>query len=223
LATVETKKTEIQFNERTIEAFSKEGLDPPSGELARKERNDKFRSKFNQEKGVLQVIIKTMHRRPVKTFDKSGKAIMKDYLTYQVEYRGHDWLGNPIQVLDNIEGVYIKPKFRNTTSINPETGEHVVKKEYAGHTEEYYIELTDKNRKKIIQDIINKCNGTVIDEILFYYHVPASSKGLSFRCNIYTYDQFINSSMDELEKLARTTPSPVNYLIKNKDQKSYMG
>jgi hypothetical protein len=53
-------------------------------------------------------------------------------------------------------------------------------------------------------------------------HVPQSSKGgPSIRCDQYTYDQFINSSLDEMERLARTTPSPIPY--SKKDMKGYMG
>jgi hypothetical protein len=67
-------KPEIQFNERTLEAFTNEKLDIPHGVLAEKERNDKFRSKFKEEKGALQIIIKSMHRR---SFDDKGKAVKK--------------------------------------------------------------------------------------------------------------------------------------------------
>lgn len=212
----------IEFNERTYQAFDQEKLDIPSGVLAEKARHDKFKAKFKKEKGALQIIIKTMSRRPIISFDKTGKAVKKDVLTYTNEYKGHDWLGNPINVIDNVEGVYYKPKFRTTTTLDPETGDHIPKKQFDGMTEEFYIELTEKNRKQIIEDIINKSNGTMIDAIKFYYHVPQSSKGgMSFRCDQYTYDQFINSSLDELERLARSTQTPIPY--SKKDQKGYMG
>jgi hypothetical protein len=214
-------ESKIQFNERTIEAFEKEKLDIPHGVLAEKERNDKFKSKFKKENGSLQKIVKSMHRRPLVTFDDKGKAVKKDVLTYVSEYHGKDWLGNDLWIRDHVDGIYYKPKFRVTTTLDPETGDHKPKREYDGLTEEYYIELTEKNRKQVIEDIVNKCNGTMIDDIKFYYHVPQSSKGgMSFRCDQYTYDQFINSSSDEMERLARTTPSPILY--SKKDMKSYM-
>ena len=121
----------------------------------------------------------------------------------------------------HIEGIYQKPKFRVTTTLDRETGDYIQDKEYDGITEEYYIELTDKNRKETIEKIINNSNGTMIENIKFYYHIPQSIKGMAFRCDQYTYDQFINSSLDELETLARATPSPLSYSIK--DKKSYMG
>ena len=159
-----------------------------------------------------------MSRRPIISFDETGKAIKKDFLTYTTEYHGYDWLENDLWIRDHQDGVYYKPKFRTTTTQDPETGDHIPKKEYDGITEEYYIELNEKNRKQIIEDIINKSNGTMIDNIKFYYHVPQSSKGgMSFRCDQYTYDQLINSSLDEMERLARTTPSPIPYSKKDKN------
>ena len=64
-----------QFNERTFEAYGQEGLDPPRGILAVKARYQNFKSKFKEDKGPLQIIIKSMHRRPKIIFDKTGKAI----------------------------------------------------------------------------------------------------------------------------------------------------
>jgi hypothetical protein len=214
-------KPKIEFNERTLEAFEKEKVDLPHGVVAEKERYDKFRSKFKEEKGALQIIVKSMHRRPIITYNDKGKAVKKDFLTYVSEYHGKDWLGNDLYIRDHVDGVYYAPKFRSTTKQDPETGDHIVNKEYDGITEEYYIELTEKNRRQIIEEIINKSNGTMTDAIKFYYHVPQSSKGgMSFRCDQYTYDQFINSSLDEMERLARSMPSPIPY--SKKDMKSYM-
>jgi hypothetical protein len=108
--------------------------------------------------------------------------------------------------------------------MNYETGEHIPRKELNGSTDEYYIELTDKNRKQIIEDIINNSNGTIIDEILFYGHFTNSRLGPSFRCDKYTYDQFINSSMEELERLGRKEGGPQgNAPRPTKDVKGYHG
>ncbi len=214
------RNVDIKFNEQTIEEYTIEGIDPPRGELARKGRNDLFRSKFNEEKGKLRITIPTMHRRPIKVVGKDGKTITKDYLTYETNYSGHDWLGNPIQILDNIEGMHYKPKLYVHTRINPETGEYIQERQLSGQETIYTIELTEKNRKKIIEDIVNKSNSSP-ESILYYFHVPLTAKGSPFRCAIYTYDQFINSSMEELENLARKTPSPVQHLVK--DRKDYHG
>jgi hypothetical protein len=219
-----SSKTEVQFNERTFETYGQEGLDPPRGILAVKARYEKFKSKFKEDKGPLQIVIKSMHRRPKIIFDKTGKAIKKDFLTYTTEYIGHDWLGNEMRVIDNIEGVFTKPRMKVTTKLDPETGNHIPKKEYDGEVEEYYIELTDKNRKQVIQDIINKSNGSTIENIIFYGHFPGSIKGPPFRCDQFTYDQFINSSFGELETLARKGGGPQgNAPRPSKEGKPYLG
>ena len=214
------RNADIKFNEQTVEEYTKEGREPPRKELFKNEMHDRFRAKFNGEKGKLRITIKSMHRRPIEVVGKDGKTVTKDYLTYNTTYEGQDWLGNPLRVIDNVEGIHHKPKFFVTTRLNPETGEYIQERQQAGQETVYTIELTDKNRTKIIQDIINKSSSNP-ENIKYYYHVPQTIRGNSFRCSIYTYDQFINSSMEELENLARKTPSPVQHLIK--DKKDYHG
>jgi hypothetical protein len=216
-------KPKIEFDdEKTLEAFTKEGLDPPHDVRSEIERIAKFKARFKEDKGKLQIIIKTMNRRQIITYDENGKAVMKEFLTYRADYHGKDWLGNDLWIRTHLHGQIKRPKFRTIMEFNYETGDHVPKKEYDGVTEEYYIELTDKNRKQVIEDIINNSNGTIIEEILFYGHFLQSVKGTAFRCNIFTHDQFINSSFDEMERLARTTPSPA-LRHSDKDRKGYHG
>jgi hypothetical protein len=108
-------------------------------------------------------------------------------------------------------------------ALNPKTGDHIPIKEYDGEVEEYYIELTDKTSKQLIEDIINKSNVSTIDSITFYGHFPNSPKCPSFRCDLYSYDQFINSSIDELERLGRKEEGPQgNAPYQSKDKKAYM-
>jgi hypothetical protein len=99
-----------QFNERTLEAFEKEKLDLPHGVVTEKERYDRFKSIFKEEKGALQKIIKSMHRRPIITFDDKGKAVKKDVLTYVLEFHGYDWLGNDLWIRDHVDGVLLQAK-----------------------------------------------------------------------------------------------------------------
>lgn len=215
-AEIDTKpKTEIEFNfnEKSLESFTREGLDPPNDVRFEIESIAKFKAKA---KPPLQIIIKTMNRRQIITYDENGKPVKKEFLTYRADYHAKDWLGNDLWIRTHLFGQFKKPKFRTTMEMNYETREHVPKKEHDGTVDEYYIELTDKNRSKIIQDIINNSNGTIIDEILFYGHFLNSPQGPAFRCNIFTYDQFINSSFEELENLGRTTPSLARHLIKDK-------
>jgi hypothetical protein len=144
-------KPEIHFNERTLEEVEKEKLDLPHGVVSEKERHDKFKSKFKEEKGALQITIKSMHRRPIISFDKNGNAVKKDVLTYVSEFHGYDWLGNDLWIRDHIDGVYYEPRFRVTTTLDPQTGDHIPNKVFDGMIEEYYVELTEKPASRLLK------------------------------------------------------------------------
>lgn len=201
-------KPDIQFNEKTWEAFEKQKLELSNAMLTQKGILEKFRSKFKEDKGPLQIIINTMNRRQVITFDINARAIKKDFLTWNADYNGKDWVDNDLWIREHIHGVHYEPKFKTTFTQDLETGDIVPKKEYNGAVEVYDIELTNKNRKQVIEDIINNCNGSIIDNIKFYGHFTNSPQGPSFRCDLYTHDQFINSSMEELERLGRKPGGP---------------
>jgi len=220
--TAEDSKIQFNFNEKSLQEFTKEGLDPPHDVKFEMEMISKFKAKANPP---IQIIIKTMNRRSVVTYDKDGKAIRKDYLTYRADYHGKDWLGNDIWIRSHEHGRFKKPKIRTVMEMNFETGEHIPRRELNGSTDEYYIELTDKNRKQVIEDIINDSNGTLTDEILFYGHFTNSLLGPSFRCNLYTHDQFLNSSIEELERLGRKEGGPQGTHVpyQSKDKKGYHG
>jgi len=164
-----------------------------------------------------------MVRQAKVVYDKDGKAVTKDYLTYVFDVQGKDWLGNEMRVSSNIEGKYLKPKFSTKTSFNYETGEPIESREHNGTEEVYTIELTEKNRKKVIEDIINKSTGSTIDGIKWVAKFGDTVLGPSFRCNTYTYDQFINSSLDQLERLARKQGGPQGNAVKYNNPKPYMG
>jgi len=223
LSTTETK-TKTEFNvrfdeEKTSEAFTKEGMESPYFIQSGMDLTSKFKAKARPP---IQIIIKTMNRRQIIAYDENGKAVKKEFLTYRADYHAKDWLGNDIWIRTHLHGQFKKPKIMTTMEMNYETGEHRSKKEFDGTEDVYTIELTDKNRKQVIEDIIKNSNGTIVDDILFYGHFLQSLKGIAFRCPIFTHDQFINCSMEELEKIGRSTPSPaIRYL--DKDKKGYHG
>ena len=163
-----------------------------------------------------------MKRIPVVVRDKNGKPQKKDYLEVNSELHGTDWKDEKIPLVEFVEGYHYEPVINSRTGRRDfETGDFSMIKEHQGNRQVHDIELTDKNRKQVIEEIINNATGTYTDEIKFYYQVPNTSNAMGFRCGIYTYDQFINSSSDELERLARTTPSNLEHSIK--DNKTYHG
>jgi hypothetical protein len=214
-------KTELrQYHKKTLELFAKDNLDLPYDVAKQKDRVNDFLRRAREDKGPILKIITTMKRIPKVVRDSNGHAIKKDYLEVHSTLTSKDWKDNDLRVTDYYNGFYYEPIINTTTGDrDPDTGDFKMNKEHQGNRQVHDIELTDKNRKQIIEDMINNATGTYLDEIKFYYEVPNSSNAMGFRCSIYTYDQFINSSSDELERLARLTPSPFH---SNKDRKSYM-
>jgi hypothetical protein len=215
-------KTELrQYQKKTLEAFEKEDVKLPYELAIQKMRVDDFLRKAKEDQAPIQKIIQTMKRIPKVVYDKDGKATKKEYLEVNSILVSKDWKNNPLRVIDYYDGIYYEPiLYTVTKGRNDETGDLILDKEYQGNKQVHDIELTDKNRKQVIQDIINNANGTFIEQVKFYYQVPDSTKGPAFRTNLYTYDQFINSSPEEMENLAWTTVSPLH---SNKDRKAYMG
>lgn len=213
-------KTELgQYQKKTYDAFAKEELEVPDNIRSQKMFVDDFLRKAKEDKQPIQKIITHMKRRPVVVRDKTGKAEKKDFLEVHSELTGIDWKDNPLRVTDYYDGYHYEPIIKTTTGDrDPETGDFTIDKQHQGNKKIYDIEL-DKNRKQVIEDIINNATGTYRDEIKFYYEVPDSTKGMGFRCGIYTFDTWLNSSLDELENLARTTVSPLHSA---KDKKDYM-
>jgi hypothetical protein len=210
----------MQYHKKTLDTFEKEKLEIPYDVRQQKMFVDDFLRKAKEDKQPIQKIITTMKRIPkVERDPKTGKAEKKDFLEVNSLLQGIDWRDNPLRV-EHLEGYHYEPIINSKTGDrDPDTGDFTIDKQHQGNKKIHDIELNDNNRKKIIEDMINNATGTYLDEIKFYYEVPDSTKGMGFRCAIYTYEQFINSSLDELENLARTTVSPLHSA---KDKKSYM-
>ena len=234
MSTTETKTEESTINtelrnyhKKTVDAFTKAGLDLPYEVRVNKMFVDKFLSMAKEDKGPILKIIKTMKRIPIIIRDnETGKAIRKDYLEINSELHAKKWTGDDLPPPpEYIEGYHYEPIIITTTGDrNPDTGDFSMKKVHQGNKQIHDIELTVQNRKKIIEEIINNATGTHIDEIKFYYQIQESNKGPAFRCANYTYDQFINASPEEMESLARKEGGPQGNIPRpNKDNKNYHG
>lgn len=176
LAEVEGTAKHIQINERTLQAyreeFGKKGLvieqhkDYPMHETGYKmvKRLKKFDSIVDPS--TIKKIIGSMVRQPITTFDKTGKAVVKDALYYEGQYRGYDKRGIEIGASFS-EGYFKKPRlvFTFTDSANPYDPKSGAKRgQYAtsGFTFEHYMFLLEdkKERRKQLEDIIQKATGT---------------------------------------------------------------
>ena len=214
------------YQKKTFDAYCKAGVaDKVPYDIYAKRNNigqlNDFLRKVKEDKGPIQKIIQTMKRLPkVEHDDKTGRPEKKDYLVVNSVLSGYDWLGNKMRVFDFFEGYHWEPQFTTNYKRDYDTGDMIPNTEFTGDKKFYDIELTDKNRKQVIQNIINNATGTYVEEIKFYYEIPDSQRGPAHRDGAYSMDQFINSSPEEMMNIAWTRPIPT---YPNKDAKGYHG
>jgi hypothetical protein len=76
----------------------------------------------------------------------------------------------------------LEPQFHTVVKgRDEETSDLILEKQSRGNIKVYDIELTDKNRKQVIADIINRATGTYRDEIKYYFQVPDSIRRSAHR------------------------------------------
>jgi len=131
---------------------------------------------------------------------------IKEFLTYSATLEGTDRWGNTIKAHLPLQGLAYQPDVRVRIITDPQTGRQ--------HGEYYYDRLRDKfyipwEGKKTLDNLLKKTN-TNKDNITYKCKVGSgpNSRGISFRCDQYTYEQFANSSFEELEQLARREGGP---------------
>ena len=154
-------KTQLKaYQNKTLEAFAKQGVTLPKDLARHKMRVDDFLRRAKEDQAPIQKIIQTMKRIPKVVYDKDGKAIKKEYLEVNSTLVSKDWKNNPLNVIEYFEGFHWEPiLFTTTRGREEETGDLILDKQYQGNKKFHDIELTDKNRKQVIQDIINNSNG----------------------------------------------------------------
>jgi len=174
------KPQHIEINERTIQAYkeeyAKKGLTPtreddyPLEDYHLVAKQKQFDALVDPKQGIRKVII-SMVRQPVTVFNKQGKPEVKDALYYNGYYYGTDKRGNELGA-EFREGYYRKPKlsfvYTDTTApYDPKTGERRGQYRTSGFITEHYIFLSEdkKERRKQIEDIVQKATGTSIGNL----------------------------------------------------------
>ena len=146
-------------------------------------------------------IVTHMARQLVNTRDeKTGRPTKKEYLTYQGYYSGLTHRGEEHHADFEI-GKYEKPKIISNPNLtyNPKTGDPIGnEKALSGSETIYTIEVPKSKveRKKLIDDII----GDNFPEAIKYYF--KSYDELGRRDSTFSYEDFVNCSIEELRKLS---------------------
>ena len=217
LSKIAGKPQHIEINERTIQAFKEEfgkkGLTPnkeedyPAEDFQLIAKQKDFDSKVDPTQGIKK-IIHSMVRQPITVFDKNGKPQVKDALYIRGSYYGVDKRGADLPSAEYYEGFYRKPKltfaYTDTTApYDPKTGERRGQYKTSGFITEHYIFLPEdkKERRKILEDIVQKATGTYINNIQCYYRNPSANNDHSGTHGPIGWDNLCDLSISQLGQL----------------------
>lgn len=146
-------------------------------------------------------IVKSIHRKLVSTRDDKGRPTKKEYITYLGYYSGTTHKGEEYHANFEI-GRYEIPKIISNPNLtyNQRTGEPIgPEKALSGSETVYTIEVpkTKEGRKKLIDSIIGE---NFPEEVKYYFNNEGEALGRSDPT--FSYDDFVNCTIEELRKLS---------------------
>jgi hypothetical protein len=148
-------------------------------------------------------VVTHMHRRLVTTRDEKGRPTKKEFLTYQGYYAGTTYNGEE-QHADFQIGKYDRPKIVHNSKLtyNPKTGEPIgPEKALSGQETVFTIEVpkSKTERKRLVDEIIGD---NFAENIHYYYMSNSPDEPLPRRDSTFSYDDFVNYSIEELRDMS---------------------
>jgi len=213
------KVLKIEYNPEDRNQRNHVGGPFPTDEHKQLKRLKEFDAIVHPELQPIRKQITHISRQNIQRQDKEGRIYQQEVLTYFGDWIGTDWASNDIRVAF-MEGWFKKPKTRFVPS-NPQNpderdkyGNKIGSVQITGTTFEYTIEVPNdlKGRKDLIKKIIDNAVGTFPENVHYYWRKVGPSNIIygagANRCGDYTYEQFINSSLDDMERLANAKGGP---------------
>lgn len=203
---------EIEFNDHDYQTYAENGfvIDPTDVMNQRtykicyiRQQKLDFIARIDLSKGKFSREIYYMKRLKAPDYDKEGEETKpREWIEYQEYWRAKNWLGKKMFVT-NVEGIFQEVTKELETEFDPKTGDVNAEYVQGKSRTRYYIPFS----KKAVDEIIKKV-GTDKDAISYMGIIPNSFKGVGFRCGNYTYDQFVSTTWEEFEDLARREGGP---------------
>jgi hypothetical protein len=229
--TPQRSKKEVRFSYDTSEydSYAKQGFQPPDVF----DRTDKWEVQFltamDAGKGPVKVRITRMFR--CKAVDYSSeKEERKEYLYWESEWKGKNWLGAPIGPVTHTEGKYHEQTKRiELGQVDPKTG--IQKSQYVKDMPRLVHSIPFS--KKAVDSILNNehpfgpdsINITDKEKVIYYGKFDQTIDSASFRCAGYTYDQFVTPEWKHFLELATRKGGPAGVGVPNqaeKDKESFI-
>ena len=145
-------------------------------------------------------VITHIHRTLVNERDSKGKPIKREYLWYNGYYEVLDHRGAPYHA--NLEvGRFERPKIvvNSGRKFDPNTGLGIgPEKIFSGSEVVYTIPVPQSKteRKRLLDEII----GDNFPEEIHYYYDSETTEPLGRSDDTFTYDEFVNDTIEELRK-----------------------
>lgn len=185
----------IEYNDRSYQSYIKNGFADyiPHNIQAPRVRIQRFLNEVDIRKGEIERTVTTMVR--LRAIDhNSTKRERKEFLYYQEDWTGKNWLGIPQKVWENIEGKYSEVLTR--PKLDERTGEHI-DNIFSGTREVYYIPFTKAKVDEIIKNSANSDKSNIRFVVKFASEDGNDTIAMSVR-NQFSYDVFVNASWDKL-------------------------
>jgi hypothetical protein len=214
--------------EHTREAFKKNGFDLDginealSLNIGKNHGAQHFFSRLDQSKPLV-ITIETMSRiRAPEYYVDNGieRYQVKEFLTWSVKLNGLDYGAEPLECWLEHEGRCEFPikKIRVTEDkYGKKKSEYVFSRETR---HQYYVPFS----RKVVDSLLEQTE-TDKDSIVYYakFGEYPNAKTMKSRNNLYNYEQFVNSTWDELVSLDRRPGGPtglaVNPILSNVTKK----
>ena len=188
-----TKKPEVKmvYNDRSYQSWVEKGFADhvPHRIEAPHTRIEQFLSVVDTRKGPIERTVTSMVRQKAIDYDSSTHE-RKEYIYYEEDWEGKNWLGNPVTkpgISGHIEGKHIEVLTR--PKLYERTGEHI-DNVFAGTRERYYIPFTKKNVDEIIANSAHTDKSNIRFVVKFGKEDSQEAMAMSTR-NEFSYDMFL--------------------------------
>jgi hypothetical protein len=181
--------------------YSKDSEDFPNTEMNQLERLKELSAIGN---GKMDTVVTRMSRQSVRTVDDKGKPVNKEYLVYGGEVRITTYDGVPYSQEFEV-GRYNKPNIvSNPNQLYDQKTRQPLKPEkiLSGRKMIFDLEITDKNRKKTVDEIIGIGENNYTENISFYYNELGIDNNEQKSDNTFSYDDFVNGSIADLSNMS---------------------
>ena len=217
MSTEEKPQLKFNYSTESYDSYVKEGLAPPDPWKRPDKLELRFLSQVDLSKGKIKVEITRMIRLQAQNYSTGDKREFKEYLLWESNWYAKNWLENDLVVSGHIEGKYVQQTLKLVNPHpDPSTGQTAAYYEKGAPRVVHTIPFTSTTVDKLLKgehpfgpDSINITNPNSVVYYGKFDNTIDSSLGVpSFRCGLYSYEQFITPEWKAFVELALREGGP---------------